>query len=170
MSSEISEKTENSENEGPVLYGSVGINPEPGSLLPEGTTLDKVIGLCRQGYPIAELSSILADFGYDVKISHFRHLYSEVHDEVYTGKPYNKRESCDVVLPHGGMTIVTLIDENTLNEYCGEAVCSDKDNFCRYEGVIIALERAIRNVLRKNISATADEISMVDSLWDNYDN
>lgn len=57
---------------------------------------------------------------------------------------HNRVRLGEEVLPQGGQTTVKIITPNgkTLS---GEALCSDKDNYCKRKGVEYALERAFLN-------------------------
>jgi len=48
------------------------------------------------------------------------------------------------VWPRGGRTVVVLLDSND-NEFVGEATCSPKDNYCKKEGIRVALQRALQH-------------------------
>ena len=97
---------------------------------------------------------ILKKQGIGVSIIHWRNVQIPVNgvDFVVIEMPFfqvKEKGMQGLILPNGGKTSVRLfIDGRSVQ---GEAVCSEKESFCRHAGLIFALERAIYKAQSLNL-------------------
>lgn len=79
--------------------------------------------------------------GWSVKVWHGRRTENGL-----LMSKYRARQLRYALASRGGYTEVELTSPNGNFSYFGEAICSLKDNFCRAEGRVIALDRAVRKM------------------------
>ncbi len=86
--------------------------------------------------------------GWKVRVYHYREekeiLFKVSHTAYYTKET--------ILDPKGGRTEVSLITPDGRTSK-GIAVCDKQDNYCRKEGVRIALERALKNLEEQNLKS-----------------
>jgi hypothetical protein len=90
--------------------------------------------------------------GWKVRVYHYREekeIWFKVNHTAY----YTKETILD---PKGGRTEVSLITPNGRTSK-GVAVCDKEDNYCRKEGVRIALERALKNLEEQDLKNHLDK-------------
>ena len=85
------------------------------------------------------------DFGYKVKVNHFRYLNSHGPDALFSMSEIRNQKSQDDINPNGGLTRIEITDKK--GETCTiEAKCHEKDPFNRKIAIQICLGRYLKKI------------------------